>query len=245
MLEALLHMIVSPFVRLWLRNSGQSWRLLPTPPDRPVAHSAGTNPDSVLLVGAGVAVGYGVRTADLALGGYLARQLTTLTGRGADVESEAALGMRVARAATTLAKFNLSRFDALVLTLGSDEALNLVPSTQFRRDLEALLGWIDVNAPPRMSVVFVGIPHMPSMMKMPALFAGAVGRQCDRLDHELRLACAAHPRAIYAPFTPEPGNLLLDADRNTYAKWAALIAPTVARVLDGELSNPGDLPNKG
>lgn len=236
MLGTLVHSIGSPLVSLWLKNSSRSWRLMPVPPDKPVAHAPGTNSDKILLVGSGIAVGYGVRSANLALGGYLARQVSALTRRGASVETIATLSMRMSRCIVALNHVDLTRFDALVITLGTDEALTLMPSKQFRREVETLLCWLDSHAPSSLSVVFVGIPQVPSIMKLPLILSGAVSRQCARLDEQLKRACADHARAAYSPFVPDNGDLLADGDKHTYAKWAELIAPGIARVLDFQLA---------
>jgi hypothetical protein len=237
MAELLLHVIVSPLVRLWLKNSSESWRLLPRPTDR-LAHSPGANADKILLVGGGLAAGYGVRTAGLALGGHLARQLTMLTGRGASVHTVAELGMRVSGCATAIESFDLSSFDALVITLGADEALNLVPVRRFRHDLDALLTWVDTHAPSSLSVVFVGIPSIPSVSRLPRIFRPLVDRSSVRLDEQLRRACAEHTGATYVPFHPDAADFLYDSGSLLYSMWAGLLAPTVARVLDAQLSNP-------
>lgn len=240
MLQSLVHLIASPMVWLWLNHSVQSWRVLPTPKDTPLAHAPGANIDKVLLVGSGVAAGYGVRSASLALGGHLARQLPVFTGRGASVETVTQPGMRMSRYAQTIESHNISHFDAVVVTLGTDEALRLVPVRRFRRDLGQLLNWVDTHAPPSVSVVFVGIPVVTRIMRMPWPLAHAVGRRCAALDDQLRAACGEHLAAIYTPFTPDAGDLLADSRGRAYAKWAALLAPGVARVLDAQLANPRD-----
>ncbi|CAN5312138.1 hypothetical protein BH11ACT4_BH11ACT4_23680 [soil metagenome] len=238
MLETLIHSIGSPLTRLWLKMSPQSWRTMPTPPDKLAAHSPGPNSDQVLLVGSGIAVGYGVRSANLALGGYLARQIAAFTGRGASVETIATLTMRMSRCISALEPVDASRFDAIVITLGTDEALSLMPARRFRREVDRLLDWLDDHAPTSMTVLFVGIPQVPAILKLPWPLARLVGRQCTRLDEQLRLACAEHPRAAYTPFATEPSDLLQDSDRHTYARWAERIAPGVARVLDTQLADP-------
>lgn len=238
MRHLLAHTIVSPLARLWLAQSALSWRLLPVPTDSPFAHSAGTNSDRVALIGSGIAVGYGVRSTDLALGGQLARQLTALTGRGTFVDIIAAPAQTVPACVAALGTLDLSRYDAAVMTLGSDEALHLVPARRFRRHLEALLAYIEERAPLSLSLVFVALPVIPSIKKLPSLFGRLVGRQCRRFNTQLRLACAEHPRVTYLPFEPTPGDLLNDGDRHTYERWAALIAPEVARVLDVQALAP-------
>jgi hypothetical protein len=194
----------------------------------------------MLLVGSGVAVGYGVTSGDLALGGYLARGVTAFTHRGTAVETVARFGLRVRDASAVIQQFDLSRFDAIVMTLGSDEALHLVKAKWFRSGLNALLDWLDSTAPDRFGIVLVGIPDITSMVKVPRIFEKLLKRQCARLDSEMKRVCALHDRVTYLPFTPAPGDLERDGDRHFYDAWAALMAPAVARVLDAQAADPRD-----
>lgn len=240
MLGSALHLLFAPIISAWLRMSSHSWRLLPTPGERPRAFAAGPNADRMLLVGSGVAVGYGVTSGDLALGGYLARGLSAVTRRGAAVETVAKLGLRVRTCSTVLEEFDLSRFDAVVLTLGSDEALHLVTPKTFRSALVGLLDWIDTVAPAGLGVVLVGIPDVTSFMKVPRVFERAVKRQCVLLNDEMTTMVRLHDRVTYLPFTPEPADLERDGDRRFYAAWATLMVPDIARVLDSHAADPRD-----
>ena len=240
MLRTALHLVFAPVIGLWLRVSSRSWRLLPTPGEKQSAFAAGPNADRVLLVGSGVAVGYGVTSSDLALGGHLARSLASLTGRGVSLETLGRVGLRAHGTPAVLREFDLDRFDAVVMTLGSDEALHLVTARSFATDMVTLLEWIDSNAPARFGVVIVGVPDITSMMKMPRIFETVVQRRCLRLDAELKVLCGRHARVTYLPFVPASGDLERDGDRHVYAAWAALIAPIVARVLDAHVADPRD-----
>lgn len=238
MFERLLHVIGSPLARLWLRNSRASWRLLPTPESRTVSHSTGPNVDRILLVGSGIAVGYGVRTGDLALGGQLSRKVPGLTSRGASVETVTRSTMRVSGCAAILAGLDLTRYDALILALGTDEALNLVVASKFAERLESLFAWLDVHSPAGLAVLFVGIPDIPTIMDVPRAVSGAISHQCRILNNELKLACGTHALITYAPFRPPRADLLKEGDRHLYAIWAEILAPAVARVLDAQVEQP-------
>jgi hypothetical protein len=240
MLRTLIHLALAPLIDLWLRASPKSWRQLPAPAKSQRAFAAGSNADRVLLVGAGFAVGYGVTSADLALGGQLARQLTVLTRRGTSVETAARPGMRVRDATAVLKGFDLERFDAVVITLGTEEALHLTNHKQLRSDLVQLLDWLDSSAPRRFGIVMVGVPDLTSILKLPAFAEGSIKRHCARLDTEMKQLCRQHPRVTYLPFTPAPADLERDGDQTFYAAWAALIAPTISRVLDAHVADPRD-----
>jgi hypothetical protein len=237
MLDRVRHLLLAPVLSQWLRHSELSWRLLETPQDAPVTHVAGPNADRIALIGAGVAVGYGAHLHDLALGGQLARQVAARTGRGATVDTEARIRMRAVDALTVVQSIDLTRFDAIVLTIGTDEALHLTPRRQFRRQIDELLSWITREAPSTLTVMLVAIPDIPTIMRLPGIFAGDVSRHCARLNAQLQEACAGHHGVRLLPFTPAGGDLM-SAQPGIYRAWAALLAPSIARALDEQLSDP-------
>lgn len=240
MFRSITHLLVAPLIASWLRTSTHSWRLLPTPGGESRAFAAGPNADRLLLAGSGVAMGYGVTSGDLALGGYLARGLTAATHRGTSVQTVTRSGLRVRDTVEVLTKFDLEGFDTVVMTLGTDESLHLVTARAFRAELKSLLEWLDSAAPVRLGIVIVGIPDVTSIMRVPRVWEVLVQRQCARLDAELKRLCGAHPRVTYLPFTPAPMDLERDGDRHFYAAWAALMTPTIARVLDAQIADPRD-----
>jgi GAF domain-containing protein len=220
-----------------------SWRLLETPQDAPVAHATGPNADRVALIGAGVAVGYGVHLNDLALGGQLCRQISALTGRGVTVDTYAQLGMQALGCVTVMQSIDLSRFDAVVLTIGTDESLHLTPRREFRRNVDTLLAWIDREAPSTLTIIVIAIPEISTMMRLPTILTGVVRRHCLRLNAQLSEACSRHDQVRFVPFTPAATDLM-SAESGTYRAWAALIAPSVAKALDQQLGAPR-LPGAG
>ncbi|MDF1478088.1 GAF domain-containing protein [Leifsonia sp. H3M29-4] len=240
MLASPTHLLFAPLIAWWLASATKSWRQMPTPGERPVSFAAGSNADRVLLVGGGIAVGYGVSSADLALGGYLARGLTPLTGRGASVHTVARGTLRAADVEGVLANLDLGRFDALMINLGSDEALRLVSPRAFAQQVSGLLDWLHEHVSSRLGVIVVGVPDVTSVMRMPRPLARVVRHQCARLDAVLKSLCGERDWVTYLPFEPAVADLERDGDRRLYAAWSALIVPTLARVLDAQIANPRD-----
>jgi hypothetical protein len=228
------HALLTPLVRLWLSTSSQSVRQLPRPVDLPRTHAPGPDADRVLLLGAGIAVGYGVMSHDLALGGHLARQLSTVSGRGAVVDIEVDPELNAANVRTALAQFDLARFDAVVLTLGGVESITLFPIRSWRKRMRQLLDHFEARAPAGLKVVMVGTATGNKLVRLPFGFRGLVRRRTERINQETRRLCAATERATYVPFHPVAiGGTRLIA-RSTYADWAALIVPCLADLLDRE-----------
>ncbi|MCU1422921.1 MAG: hypothetical protein JWN36_2572 [Microbacteriaceae bacterium] len=233
MLGYLQNGIARPLVRLWLASSQNSWRQLPTPPRVSVVHAPGADPDSVLLVGSGIAVGYGVLSHDLALGGHLARALSVGTGRGTDVDIITAPEMSAAIAHAAVAALQLTRFDAIVLTLGGPESLYLAPRRAWRRQLGELLDAIRAGAP-SVEVFVVTIPPPPLLVAIPRYFGKLASRHGSQLNHDARVLVNARPGTHVVPFRPSPGDIAAMASRQIYDEWASLIAPAMIGPLNAQ-----------
>jgi GAF domain-containing protein len=233
MLSYLVHGIANPIARFWLATSSQSWRNLPLPSDRPLVHAPGPDPDRVLLIGSGVAVGYGVMSHDLALGGHLARELSAQTGRGASVDIVGRSDMSPANARISLAALDLARFDALVLTLGGLEALTLMPPVLWRHQLAELFDELHRLAPARLEV-FVVQTAAPLATGLPVGIRSLVLRCMAKINRQTEQLCSEFERARFVSFTPSQSDVNAFRGRSAYHGWAELIAPSVAEVLDSE-----------
>jgi hypothetical protein len=235
MIENLRHAVAGLAARLWLATSTQSWRRLPRPEDTAQVHAVGSDSDRLLLLGSGVAVGYGVVSHDLALGGNLAREVTALTGRGVSIDIVARADMSTTRARDAIASREAYRFDALVLALGGLEAFTLLPPRRWRQQLETLLDEIEVicHANARVFLVQIG---MPLLEGLPRSAASLVQQSTVRLNEQTREAAHRRPHVTFVEFAPPQGDLGSLAGRSTYHDWARLIAPAVAADLDGSAS---------
>ncbi|MCU1439495.1 MAG: hypothetical protein JWP85_492 [Rhodoglobus sp.] len=234
MLEYVRNGITRPFVRLWLASSQHSWRQLPTPTDAPIAHAGGVNPDRILLVGSGIAVGYGVLSHELALGGAIARAVTAGTGRGTDVETIAAPELSPASARTALEGVALSRFDAVAIALGGPEALYLTPRWVWREQMRELFDSIRESAPDVL-VFVIGLPRPPRILTLPPVYREVVARHGERLNQDARALAAARRGFHYIKFVPDRADLAMMASRQMYEDWASRIVPAMIGPLDDQV----------
>lgn len=229
--------LVGSYVRVWLGSSDASWRRLPQPMDEPFARAGGDEgADRILMIGSGASVGYGVVSHDLALAGHLARQVSAITGRGAEVTVIADSGMTPARAEAALVDNKLAQFDALLLTLGGFEALQLMSRRLWKHQLEYFADRLDVLAPTSVRIFLLALPNMPTIMRLPPVLSGAVGRRCSALNSVTKRICLTRERLEYVKFDPRHGNLHELVGRATYQEWASLIAPSMAARLGTPLA---------
>lgn len=223
--------LIAPIAHLWVVNSAASWRSLPRPGEPAFAAASGVDPHRLLLIGSGMAVSYGVLSHDLGLAGHLARELAARTGRGAQIDVRAASEMTVPSATETLRSLDLSRYDAILLTLGGLETLNLQAPRVWGHELGALLDAVASQGDGAPIVYVVGTGTMPDYLRMPGLLARAARRHGPLIEAQSRQVCEERDRAVFVPFEPRSGDVVRYANRETYEEWAAIIAPAISRDL--------------
>lgn len=212
------------------------------PDDAPKAHAPGIDPDRILLFGNGAAVGWGVRSHELALPGQLARRIAAITGRGADVIAVADPAITVRSAAHALPAAGLDSYDAIVIVLGVSDALHLTSARRWENGLSALFDEVDAHASDCAEIVVVGI-HRPSSIAALSVHEGsAVDRHAARLDSITRRICGARSRTHFV----EPPELPTSSDDRTrgsgpavalFELWAHDHAALLAPLLDSRVAH--------
>jgi GAF domain-containing protein len=232
-----------PIVRAWVRARYRVVDELlstPCPDDHPSGHAAGPDPDRVLVLGNGPAVGWGVRSHDLALPGTLARALSARTGRGADVDALADADVTVATAASFVAGRDLGRYDAVVVVLGMSDALSLVSTARWVAGLSALLDALEEAVDPSCEIVVAGIQAPSSVPKFTMRPGGLVDSHAEALNRVTETLCAPRAR-VRVMVPPEPAAVppgLGEPPRASvpYPVWAAALAVVLAPLIDSALA---------
>lgn len=238
-LQALLH----PIVTLWRAVSAGSWRRLPSPSGEPLVHAPGPNADRLLLVGGGIAVGFGVLSHELALGGHLARRLSELTRRGVSLNIHADPDLTLDDLPGILANTHVSRFDALVLAFGGAESATLTSARSWRRELEDALVAIDDLAIVDLHVFVVGVPPLTLIRGV----YGSVARRCvTTLNEQSVLACASRPTTTFVDLAEDGSPASRVLSRASYNLWADQIARQMADTLTSaaQITTIAETPNE-
>lgn len=201
----------------WLAMIRESMGHAIRPAEVPAVHASGPLPYHVLLLGGGVAVGLGVTRRNRALPGHLARHLASISGRGVDVDINAWLGMTLQDARADLDRRDLSRYDAIMLTLGCADALARLSVEGWRAGLEALLVRLLNRTSPEAQTVVVGGEAVWSPY-LNALLTRSAERRLDEFNRHSRELCWSLPRTSYlAPVTKRSSDItpysVLDYDR--------------------------------
>lgn len=165
--------------------------------------------------------------------GYLARELSALTSRGATVNIVADADMSPSTAWDSLSAIDLVRFDAVVLILGGLEVFTLMPAGLYRRRLTELLVKLHDAAPASLSVFLVET-GVPLLSGIPPIMRGLVAKQADAMNTQIRHLAESQSNTTFIDFDSQRGVITTLTGRSYYRKWADLIAPPVAAVLNDE-----------
>jgi GAF domain-containing protein len=219
-------------MRGWVAGARENAALLPRPRGVAQAHAEGSDADRVLLIGSGAAVGFGVFSYDLSLGGMLARALANCTDRGVDVDIVARAGMTAASALDRLAAMPLWRYEAIVVAVGLNEALDLASLSGWHRSIGQLLDHLTVHTTPGTAVIVLGVPpmhSMPARLGPMGLIAQRHAAKLDRVSSELS---AERPRAQFVslnePVIPRQRDVPAGEDYRVAADVIAeIMAPAV------------------
>jgi hypothetical protein len=209
--------------------SAQTERMLALSPPRGAlqVHATGVDADRVLLAIDRPSIGPGAASQELGFAGHLVRQLSLLSGRGTDLDVLSNGDMTAADCLVALSAMDLSRFDAVVLMVGSSEALGLTRDERWASELGKLLDGIEAQAPAGMHTFVVAIAPVEAIIGIPRIFTGLVGANIRRLNAVSAEVCRDRDNASLLRFDAPPAPL---GGRNTSASfgtWAALIAPAI------------------
>ncbi|TFD76961.1 GAF domain-containing protein [Cryobacterium fucosi] len=234
-MHELIRRSLAPTMRAWAMAAEREFSNIPMPTDAPQAHSAGVDSDRVLIFGSGPAVGRGVMSHDLALPGALARAISARTGRGVDVDVVARPRMTSVTALAELGDLRLTRFDAIVVTLGVNESVTLASERVWRLELGRLLHQLVRSSSGSTRVFVAGVQPIRSIPIFDSPLGDVANGHARGLNRFTAAICAEVPRATFVPFDGAPPPT---SDRyrspEVYAHWAGLLATSMVPELETE-----------
>lgn len=236
-MNRVLQRLLDPAFRLWspffLLRAGIASSTLPKPTDAPVVDLPGPDPDRLLVVGGGIAVGFGVLSHELGIAGHIARQVSGATGRGVHVDIIAEPDIRLSEAANRLGETNLSAYDAIVLFLGVTDAIRRTSARVWRAQLAAIIQDVDSRAAAGACVLVVGIQPVRLVTTLDNRVGFFAEMHARSLDRESMRVCEQWPAAAFVPFRPQPEPGERYRSSTTYGKWAAQVSPAVIAAVQG------------
>lgn len=221
--------------RFWRYFVRDYWTNGPVPAERAIVRAPGKSPLQLLLLGGGAAVGYGVTSHEVALAGHLARRIAGETARGVDLEISVAEGVTAARAHTLARGIDPGRYDAIILSVGMSDAIDVASPQNWAEEMGTLADYLTVNDHVSPLILLLGVPAVSPLIAIPRLARAAVDECARHLDDELRLLATKRCNVVYLPFSPAPP---VEPERQcssaTYRSWAPplaqIIGPLVAQL---------------
>lgn len=229
-----------PVMRTWAASAGAGLGHVPRPTDDPHAHSPGTDSDRILVFGSGPAVGWGVLSHDLALPGSIARALSTRSRRGADVDVVFNPLTTANSAAAEVTGLRLWRYDAIVVTLGGNDALTLTSLGAWRRELGEFLRLLEGTSSRSTRIFMLGIQSIRSVPSFDSPLGSIADRHAAVLNRATAELCESVPRTTFVPLT-DRANSSRERFRTAadYRHWAGLIADAMVCPLAAEQARVG------
>lgn len=200
------------------------------PADAPLVVAPGPDPDKVLIVGSSPVAGIGVASHRAGLPGALAHQLSEHSGRGAIVEAIGRVGARFDEIPHLLSRTQASKFDAVVLTAGMIEAVQLVSRRSWLHAVTTVLDALHDQRSRDGIVLVTGMPA-PTSTDGPH---GWHGRRSDRRAVTLnRTSRAVVTTRAYGHFAQlQPSEHVSDQPTSAcYASWAGQICTVLEPLL--------------
>lgn len=229
----LTRLVLAPAVRAWVASKTDEVESCPRARDTPEWHSPGVDSDRVLLFGGGPAVGWGVLSHALALTGSLGRVLSRRTHRGADIYTVPIPGLKVAAARTELGRVGLEGYDAVILTLGVNDAAALTSLASWEHHLSGILRMLARRCPRNARIFVAGVHPLRSI----PVYDGPLGSIADSHARKMNAItarlCAELRNVTFVELTaPEPGDALRFRDARSYRHWAEELAEVMAPQLN-------------
>jgi hypothetical protein len=177
-------------------HTRRSW--LSRPLDRTWARACRDEALRFLLIGDGLAHGWGAAGHRAAPTGELARGIRAITGTDCEVESVGDEAMSAAAAVERLADRADGSFDGAVVAIGANDAMRLTPVADWGARLVNLLNAVQSGLPKGAPVILVGVPdvHVPNRIRSMNPLAIAHARRLDRVANRL---AAVRDGVVYLP----------------------------------------------
>ncbi len=226
--------VVRPLLSAWLSATTGNWADVPRPEGSTTVRAGGENPLRLLHFGGGLAVGHGVLTHDLALPGNFARMISGALRRGVDVDVLAVSGMTAKNASEHLPALTLRRYDGIIVTLGVQDTLQLIPHGVWREHFAGFVDRLVADSGGSVPIFIVEIPPLSHVLRLSSLTGWLLDREAHALNEMVREAAGRHSSVTMVPFSPPR---MLEKDRHrgptTYRAWAALMVPGIVPSLKG------------
>jgi hypothetical protein len=219
--------LVRSGVRLAAATGPTEWSGIPRPTENATVHADGSNPLRLLLFGGGPSIGYGVTEHDLGLAGNFARGLSRRINRGVAMDVHIQKELASTDIASLRRDVDATRYDAIILTVGVQDAMYLDSATTWARLTRRLVSTLqsDTSTP----LFIVGLPRFSDMIAAGRFAEVVLNRRVVRMNDELGRVSAEGRSVHYSNFerVVRQDDLKLHAV-DTYRAWGTAMVSELA-----------------
>jgi hypothetical protein len=227
-MRSIRRLVLASMMKVWLISRQIAYQSTPRPTDAPNSSTGGLDGHWVLIFGSGPAIGWGVLSHEIALPGSLARALSSRTGRGTTVDVVADTKLNADGALSVVRKLNISKYNAIVVILGPNDAAMLTALPRWRKGLSAVLDYLGRSEDFKPLTIVTGVPPLQGLPGLGSKLAAIADTHAREMNRATEGLCR---RADHATFVPLSSGLVLDSrvpDGRTYRYWASEIAVILA-----------------
>ncbi|WP_157674078.1 SGNH/GDSL hydrolase family protein [Agrococcus carbonis] len=224
---------------VWLPEpKGQRHGVIAAPEGAGAGTADGAEPLRLLAIGDSTATGVGADRLDDGLVVQTAQRLAVLQRRPV---AWRIIGLEGSTAAQVLERFlpevDEGPWDAILLLVGANDALQLVGRRPFARAVRALVAGLRARLAPGGVIGVTGTPQIDTFAWLPQPIRSLMGGHARTLDDVQQRIAAEQPGVIHLP-TPaivEPQQHAADGfhpSAEGYRLWAGVVAPRLSQALD-------------
>jgi hypothetical protein len=193
--RAVVRWVLRPISYLYFASKVRGLQKSVRPVDATHQHVPGSRSDWVLVVGGGIARGWGVSSHADALPGQIARALHERTFRGTDVEL--AETWDTGGVTKALDEAAVSQYDSIVVTWGMGHAVTLASEALWRRTITRIVTSLLADSGVKSRIVVVAIPPVRAIIDFNDRLGAIIEAHSRRLNAITEEACAVSPRISF------------------------------------------------
>ena len=222
-------------IAMSVRQRNMAIRVFPL--DEPGGRIEGKPVDRIVVLGDWLAIGWGVATYGLSLGGCFARGHALRAGRGVEWSAVAVPGFRMAGVPRTVSESRdaVDGADIAVLALGAVDTMAFTSARTWRRHLTSAIDALLAGMRDDAVIVLAAIPPLDNLGTVSRFVAKELGLQVRMLNGITAEVAAGHPRCIMVDFPPALAEKPWEAESKDlsfsriYMVWSAEMVSALAR----------------
>jgi hypothetical protein len=167
------------------------------------------------------------RWADILLGGC-----RSVTGSGIDLDVVTEVNLRCRNMPALLTGVVLERYDMVIFSVGSQDALDFVSPDKWSKEAERILDLLTLTRERTLPVCVIAVPRVSNVVQLDPWLARRADRRAAHLNARLFELCQSRSGVTFVPF--QLGDVTETCrcrTSDTYGRWADVIMAGITPTL--------------